>query len=163
MDAEPFWVCCHKFPRGLYTPFTAYCGGSYHAPSLVWYAQVKSIVSTLVGIVVSILTQFGPQHSPSGPWRTMLLLITSTEPVVPDWLNIQLPRTSALAGFANSAKSIAGIIISQRLVRPMPKFLHPNRKTPLVLVLVLANRCCCQASMMRMVVVLQTGQRQHHR
>jgi hypothetical protein len=41
--------------------------------------------------------------------------MTSIEPDVgQDWLYVHSPRTSALAGLANSANSIAGIIISQR-------------------------------------------------
>jgi hypothetical protein len=51
-------VALFAFVSWIYTPLTAYCGGSYHAPSLVWYAQVKSTVVTLVGIVDSILTQW---------------------------------------------------------------------------------------------------------
>ena len=54
-ESEPVALfCCVSM---VYTPLMPYCGGSYHAPSLVWYAQVKSIVSTFAGIVVSILTQ----------------------------------------------------------------------------------------------------------
>jgi hypothetical protein len=51
-------VALFAFVSWIYAPLTAYCGGSYHAPSLVWYAQVKLTVVTLVGIVVSILTQW---------------------------------------------------------------------------------------------------------
>ena len=50
-------VALFAFVSWMYIPLTAYCGGSYHAPSLVLYAQVKSTVSTLAGIVVSIFTQ----------------------------------------------------------------------------------------------------------
>jgi hypothetical protein len=43
------------------------------------------------------------------------LSMTSIEPDVgQDWLYVHSPRVSALAGLANSANSIAGIIISQR-------------------------------------------------
>jgi hypothetical protein len=45
----------------------------------------------------------------------IVLSTTSTEPDVwQDWLYVHSPRTSALAGFANKAKAIAGMIISQR-------------------------------------------------
>ena len=45
----------------------------------------------------------------------MVLSMTSIEPDVgQDWLYVHSPRVSALAGLANSANSIAGIIISQR-------------------------------------------------
>ena len=112
-DSSPvaLFCCVSK----VYTPLMPYCGGSYTQPSLVWYAQVKSIVSTSAGIVVSILTQFAPmQPPPSGPRRMMLSSITSTEPAAHDWLYVHSPSVSALAGFANSANSIAGMIISQR-------------------------------------------------
>ena len=54
-ESEPvaLFCCVSK----VYTPLMPYCGGSYTQPSLVWYAQVKSIVSTSAGIVVSIFTQ----------------------------------------------------------------------------------------------------------
>jgi hypothetical protein len=45
----------------------------------------------------------------------MVLSTTSIEPDVgQDWLYVHSPRVSALAGLANSANSIAGMIISQR-------------------------------------------------
>jgi hypothetical protein len=44
-----------------------------------------------------------------------VLSMTSIEPDVgQDWLYVHSPRVSALAGLANSANSIAGIMISQR-------------------------------------------------
>jgi hypothetical protein len=45
----------------------------------------------------------------------MVLSTTSIEPDVgQDWLYVHSPSVSALAGLANSANSIAGMIISQR-------------------------------------------------
>ena len=45
----------------------------------------------------------------------MVSSMTSIEPDVgQDWLYVHSPRVSALAGLANSANSIAGMIISQR-------------------------------------------------
>jgi hypothetical protein len=96
-----------------------YCGGSYTQPSVVWYDHSKSIVSTSAGIVVSIFTQWAaPEHPPwSGPCKMIVSSITSTEPDVgQDWLYVHSPSVSALAGFANKAKTIAGMIISQRLL-----------------------------------------------
>jgi len=78
----------------------------------------------------------------SGPWRVMVLSMTSTEPPQSrDWLYVQSPRTSALAGCASSAKIATGANISQRLLRPTPMFLHPTCIDLQVLVLVLANHC----------------------
>jgi hypothetical protein len=60
--------------------------------------------------------------------------ITSTEPDVgQDWLYAHSPSVSALAGLANSANSIAGIIINQRESLPTPESLHPRNKDLLVL------------------------------
>lgn len=46
----------------------------------------------------------------------MVLSITSTEPdVAQDWLYVHSPSVSASAGFAKSANSTAGMMISHRL------------------------------------------------
>ena len=72
-------------------------------------------MSTSAGIVVSILTQFAPEH-PSGPCRVMMSSTTSTEPLQGfDSLYVHSPRTSALAGFAKSANPITGKSISHLL------------------------------------------------
>jgi hypothetical protein len=87
----------------VYVPLIPYCGGSYTQPSVVWYAQSKSIVSTSAGIVVSIFTQCAAPEHPfwSGPCKVMMSSTTSTEPDVgQDWLYVHSPRTSALTGFA---------------------------------------------------------------
>jgi hypothetical protein len=59
------------------------------------------------------------QPPPSGPRKMMLSSITSTEPAAHDWLYVHSPSVSALAGFANSAKTIAGMMISH-LLRKLP-------------------------------------------
>jgi hypothetical protein len=49
----------------------------------------------------------------------IVLSMTSIEPDVgQDWLYVHSPSVSALAGLANDAKKTAGIIISQRVLRP---------------------------------------------
>jgi hypothetical protein len=112
-DSEPVELfCCVS---RVYAPFTAYCGGSYHQPSLVWYAQVKSTVSTSAGIVVSIFIQLAPGQPPSGPCKIMVLSTTSIEAVAQDCDAVHSPTSSALAGFAKSANSTAGMSISHLL------------------------------------------------
>ena len=156
-DSEPVALFCCVIK--VYTSLMPYCGGSYTHPSVVWYDQVKSIVSTSAGIVASIFTQLAPEHPPwSGPWRMMVSSITSTEPdVEQDWLYVHSPNVSALAGLANKAKQIAGIIISQRVFLPTPALPHPSNKHLLVFVLVPAIRYCYLMSMMGMVSVQQIG------
>jgi hypothetical protein len=51
--------------------------------------------------------------------------ITSIEPdVEQDWLYVHSPITSALAGLANNAKAIAGMIINQKEF--LPTLFLPN-------------------------------------
>lgn len=116
-ESEPvaLFCCVSK----VYTPLIPYCGGSYTQPSLVWYVQVKSIVSTLAGIVVSIFIQFAPGQPPSGPCKMMVLSMTCIEAVAQDCDASHSPSVSALAGLANKANAIAGIRISH-LLRKLP-------------------------------------------
>ncbi len=72
-------------------------------------------MSTPAGTVVSILIQLAPGHPPSGPRKTMLLSITSIEALAHDCDAVQSPSSSASAGFANKAKTIAGAMINHLL------------------------------------------------
>ena len=65
--------------------------------------------------MVSIFIQFAPGQPPSGPCKMMVSSTTSMEAVAQDCDASHSPRVSALAGFAKSANSTAGMMISQRL------------------------------------------------